>query len=361
MNLRTLLLFLPLLATAAGCDGSSTGPDGNEIDIDALFRPATAAEVAAVEAEWDSRNPSAAGVAEEYSTSSGLSGTRRTVHVFSHLVDGNRHYGMALVPEGAAGVSLPVLLYAHPGDRGVNLLEVEAILAALGSAAAGYVIVVPSFRSETLTVGTRTFTSGGSPSPWDRDVDDALALLDVALQEIAVADASRIGVLGFSRGGGVGLLLGIRDSRFDVVVEIAGPTDFFGPYVRSIVEDAIAGQVAGVPGAEDLNEQFIEPFLAGTISEEQFRRELIRRSAVLFADRLPPTQVHHGTADDIVAVSQAESLGRALEDQPGRQEDELFLYPGAGHNPLEMIGIASRVATFLAEHLAPATVTAVSP
>ena len=41
-------------------------------------------------------------------------------------------------------------------------------------------------------------------------------------------------------------------------------------------------------------------------------QHLIRRAVVLFADGLPTLQLHHGSADDVVQVSQAESLIAAM-------------------------------------------------
>ena len=40
--------------------------------------------------------------------------------------------------------------------------------------------------------------------------------------------------------------------------------------------------------------------------------ELVRRSGVYFVDRLPPVQLHHGTEDTVVAVSQAYRLIEAM-------------------------------------------------
>ena len=39
------------------------------------------------------------------------------------------------------------------------------------------------------------------------------------------------------------LLAAARDSRIDVVIELAGPTDFLGEYAREIVEEALEGEV----------------------------------------------------------------------------------------------------------------------
>ena len=43
------------------------------------------------------------------------------------------------------------------------------------------------------------------------------------------------------------------------VIEFAGPTDFFGPYVRRVVEDAVAGRLTALPGVDWLTEAFNRP------------------------------------------------------------------------------------------------------
>jgi dipeptidyl aminopeptidase/acylaminoacyl peptidase len=230
----------------------------------------------------------------------------------------------------------------------VSMNDVALITLLLGEQVRNFVYVVPSFRSERLTVGSATWLSQGPASPWDRDVDDALALLDVALQRVPEADASRIGVLGVSRGGGVGLLMAIRDARIDAVLTLAGPTDFMGPWVRGLTEDALRGQLRPLPGMRVLDERYIQPLRRGELSEAGFRLELIRRSPVLWAARLPRVQVHHGTADDVVPVEQAEALRTAVQRVGGRTGDEFFLYPGAGHgNLLERPELMQRIVAFL--------------
>lgn len=67
-----------------------------------------------------------------------------------------------------------------------------------------------------------------------------------------------------------------------------------------------------LPGLTFLYETYIQPLARGEFSVAQVRSQLVRRSAVLFADRLPGVQVHHATADDIVDVSQVKSLIDAL-------------------------------------------------
>lgn len=338
--------WLLLLAAALGC-GDVAGP-ATSPDLEAVFRPALEAEVLAVEADWAGRTPGAAGVVEELTASRDLAGASATVRVFSHLVDGFRHHGAVVVPDDAPPGSLPVVVFAHPGDDGVDLRDVLLTVAAIGEPAAGFVFVVPAFRSETLTVGTETFTSEGGPSPWDRDVDDVMALLDVTLEEVPEADAERVAVLGISRGAGVALLLAVRDPRVDLVVELSGPTDFFGPFFRRLVENALDGRLEPLPGLRHLEERFIRPLARGTLSTEEFRLELVRRSVVLFADRLPPVQVHHGRLDAVVDVTQAESLISAVESAGGGPpRDEFFLYPAAGHHPLTMAGAVQRAAAFL--------------
>ncbi len=319
-------------------------------DLDALFAPPTAAEIARVEAEWETRAPEVSGVQVELDTevTSLLAGTVR-VRVLSHTVGGLRHYGLLVTPPGADPGSLPVIVYAHGGDDGVDLDDIFLIIPFLQSAGS-VAFVAPSYRSEPLRVEDRIFMSDGPPSPWDRDVDDTMSLLSVALDQAPELDGERIALLGLSRGGGVSLLTAARDTRIDAVVEAAGPTDLFDGYAREIVEEALAGNLRDLPGLEYLNETLIQPWWRGELADAEARIEMLRRSAAYFVGRLPPVQLHHGTADQVVAVSQAHRLIEEME-AAGKGEDEFDknIYEGAGHGLLDLVvrGAATRAVEFL--------------
>jgi dipeptidyl aminopeptidase/acylaminoacyl peptidase len=118
--------------------------------------------------------------------------------------------------------------------------------------------------------------------------------------------------------------------------------------VRAIVQDALRGELRDLPGLLVLNARYIQPFGEGTISLAEMRRQLLLRSAVYFADRLQGVQVHHGTADDVVHVSHAETLISTLEALGrGPPAFEFYIYPGGGHNPLSLTGSPERTAAYL--------------
>lgn len=348
----------------AGCGESAEplAPDPDPVappDIEAIFAPATSAEIEVVRAEWSARDVTPVDVRIEATEPFVLGTMPATLSIVSHAIEGGRHYGAVVTPLGAPVGSLPVVVYAHGGDSGVDTDDLGLFASFLGDAAAGFTWVIPSFRSETLLTNERSWRSGGEPSPWDRDVDDALALLDAALDLEPAADEDRIAVLGFSRGAGVALLMGIRDGRIDRVVDFFGPTDFFGPYVRTVVEQALEGNVRDLPGLADLNQQLIQPFAAGMLSASDVRPELVRRSVVLFAADLPTLQIHHGTADSVVDVSQAASLIEQLESLGrGAPDDGFFLYEGGAHHPLTLNGSVPRTLAFLAALAEPAAIVA---
>jgi dipeptidyl aminopeptidase/acylaminoacyl peptidase len=253
-----------------------------------------------------------------------------------------------VAPQNATAGTLPVIVYLHGGDQGTDVSELLLIVSAAGLRIDDYVFVQPSFRSEPLRALGSSWLSGGQPGPWDRDVDDALALLDVALSTTPGADPDRIVLLGQSRGGGVALLMAARDSRIAGVVEFFGPTDFFDSWVREIVEDILRGDNPDLPGLNALASRWILPFAAGDVTLAEMRRQLLLRSPAYFAARLPRTQVHHGSADDVVSVTQTQSLIAAMNALGrGPPDFEAFIYAGGGHNPLTLPASIGRAALFL--------------
>lgn len=348
-NLRWILAMVLALTTACG-DGGVTAPDDRVVagvDLDVLFADPTASELAAVESDWVARSTDAVELAVVLDSTLTVDSVPYRIRVVSHQVGSVLHYGAVLAADTLTAPA-PVLVYAHPGDQGADVDDVVALLPFLGDAPKGFVWVIPSFRSETLGFGSQSWTSEGPPSPWDRDVDDALALLDVALEVEAQADSTRVGVLGFSRGAGVGLLMSIRDPRVDGVVAFSGPTDFFGPWVQDVVEDALRSTPTDLPGLDVLDESWLQPLARGEASVAEVRSQLIRRSSVLFAGRLSRVQLHHGTADEVVAVSQARALVDAM-DALGRGDPDFqaFLYQGGTHNPLSLANSIPRAVEFL--------------
>lgn len=351
VRLSSPLVVLVALALLSSCDDAS-GPGDRiveGVDFAELFAPPTAAEIDAILDEWSARDVSARDVSELVDSVLSIGTTQAALRIVSHDVAGVEHIGAIMTPVGATPGSLPVLVFAHGGDGGQSLDAILPLLPLfLGDAAAAFVFIVPSFRSEPLVFAGTEYRSGGEPSPWDRDVDDALALLNVALETTPEADPQRIAVLGFSRGAAVGMLMAIRDARIDAVVEFFGPTDFFGPFVQDVVEEALRGSPRDLPGLDFLNTTFIQPLKRGTLAIEDVRPELLRRSPVYFAEMLPQLQVHHGTDDATVPVGEAERLIEVMQALGrGEPEFQFYIYEGGVHDPLTLTGSIERTRSFL--------------
>lgn len=325
------------------------------VDLDVVFAPPTSTERAQVEADWAGRSPGAEAVLEEGERTAELGDVEVRARIVSHLVGGHRHYGLIVQPREAPADPIPVLLYAHGGEDGVSLDELLLVASVLELSGSDFVLAAPAFRSELLRAGEESWLSEGPASPWDRDVDDALALLEVVLATVPFADRDRLGAVGLSRGGAVALLMGIREPRIRGVVSFFAPTDFFGPFVRDVFRETLLGRPPDLPGVGFLVREIIEPLREGTLAESQVRLELLRRSSARFAERLPAVQIHHGTDDRIVPVEEAERLIAAMELLGrGPPEFEAFIYPGAGHSPFQMPESAPRTRAFLEASLGEA-------
>ncbi|NNF04927.1 MAG: peptidase [Rhodothermales bacterium] len=334
------LIVITSILLGTGCELTSVNTDSTVVagvDVDALFAQPTEAERQEILLDWSDRDVSARNVTIEKDIQFNLAGRTTRLRVVGHDVpEGSgfiRHYGAVITPPGLQLDSAPVIVFAHGSDRGVEIDgDFETLFSTFRAISDQFVYVVPSYRSETIGFGDEEWTSEGAPSPWDRDVDDALALLSVAGEIEPSADMSNVAVLGLSRGMTVGMIMDIRDDRIGGVIGFFGPTDFFGPFAREVTIDALEGMPRDLPGLDVLNERFLTPLGNGDLPIQVVRLELLRRSPIHFVNRLGRIQIHHGRADDLVPVSESERFIRAAEDA-NLAGFEPYIYDDGDHNP----------------------------
>jgi dipeptidyl aminopeptidase/acylaminoacyl peptidase len=341
LHLRLATAVL-LLTGLAACAPRMAAPARQSL-LDGLFAPPTEAERRAIMEEWKRLEPppaEAVRVEWEKEEEDG----RRTL-VISHVVQGARHFGAVRIPAHTAGERLPVLVVAHGGDRGASGYHFLRD----GPLATGWIQVVPSFRSERLFITPfRIYRSEGASRPWDGDVVDAMALLDAVLQTLPQADSARVAVFGHSRGGGVALLMAMRDPRVKAAVSVAAPTDFFLPEVRRIAERGLSWPIPPLPGANFLADSVLFALRDERITTENARFELLRRSPAWFPELLPPTQLHHGERDGVVAHVHGLRLEQLAERYHSAADVEFHSYPEGRHRTRTLRGAVERAEAFLA-------------
>ena len=333
------------------------------------FRPPSAQELAAVRADWRGRDlgPLNAKVVHRYSEDYGFGPV--SVSIVAHRVRGAIHYGAVLLPvaegEPESPAARPVVVDArgvNPSYSPLDLREPPRSLMALGAAQTNYAFVVPAMPGHALIAGGKTFTSkGDAADAWDGATDATLALLGAALATSERLDPSRVAVVGHSRGGTVAMLAGIRDSRIDLVVSVAGPVDHFQamqPFVgftwAEFLVDAMADGDA--PTSKDPAGQKYDHFFHRVPTEGEtladVRHRIAASSPLYFAADLPPTLAFFGDEDRSVPVANARALEQRFAELDRSEPDfRVHVYAGLGHDtePLlvnraiaEALGVALR-------------------
>jgi hypothetical protein len=279
------------------------------------YKPAVQTDMQAIVADWKARDLSCRGwtvVSKETVESFG------TLELVRFSVGGVEQGGIVWIP--FASGSHQVVLFGHPDDQGMTGDYVGVLEELLGTSLATTVVVAPAYRGEIATLSgsdsvfADTVASDTSAqSPWDRDVDDELAMLQGALDHVSTADANDVVAVGYSRGAGVSLLAALRDARIKRVFEIAGPTDFLAPSIQKLAESISEGTSQDLPGFDYLSAKYVGPFLQGKISADSLRRVLLRRSAahIAISGLLPTTVAVHGSADATVYPEQSAILAAA--------------------------------------------------
>jgi hypothetical protein len=337
-----------------------------------VFRTPTDQERSAVERDWASRDLTPRNVTivarervQQGADRGGQGADTMTALIVSHDVRGFRHYGAIIIPDGATPGCCAVVLQVKSFDPEYAPLDIateEPATAAIldRSLAKKVIYVLPSYRGESLTINGKAFTSQGDRrNPWDGATDDALALLEVAVRTVPEVDSSRVCVLGMSRGGTIALLAGERSRRIKCVVDISGPVDWFnlmplsapGWTTQEVVESALRSQHPDSTDGGWYLQWFLDSAIAGKWTLADVRHRMLASSPLYFAERLPPTQAHHGVQDEQVPVANGHAL-KAEFDRLGRKPPAhaVFFYSDGGHDTNVLIS-QPRIAAFLTEDL----------
>ena len=360
-----LFLFILVVLGGLGCDSSTTGttppptPAGDEIvegvNLTELFDDPTGAERSAVRSEWASRD---ATLSSRYTFTleaslTGSDGAELNVYAGRDAGSGDvLFYGLVRLPIRLPGdVALrPTVLVLPDGDGGASgQLLTDGSLPIGSSIREDYVYAMLVYRGETLLVGDEAFTSTSQSSAYDFDADDALAFVDHVRGAELLADPNRVGVIGVGRGGGVALLTASRNNLYNVVIDLAGPANFFSESFRSEARSVLTRGVAGdFPALQSLADQIVLPLRDSVITTDEARLALLRRSPSHFVAPPPFLFVAHGNLDSTVPIDHSRSIGSIFGTEAALYL-EVF---EADHQSLAANhDVISLTTSFLTEHL----------
>lgn len=201
------------------------------------------------------------------------------LYAITYMSDGLKIKGYIAKPK-KEGV-YPVIIYNRGGNRDFGALNVFRATYVMGTMASwGYVVVGSNYRGGGGSEGMEEF--GG------KEVNDIRNLIPLLSHE-KMADTSRMGLYGGSRGGMMTYLLLRNNCMFKAAVINSGVSDAFIGKSRPEMEKLVLAQL--IPDYEK-NKQ----------------AELEKRSAIYWADELcksTPLLIMHGSADWRVPPEQA--------------------------------------------------------
>jgi dipeptidyl aminopeptidase/acylaminoacyl peptidase len=235
--------------------------------------------------------------------------------------------GYLAYPTAASKDALPCVVYCRGGNRDFGGLDNTRAAFMLGeSAQAGYVVVASNYRGNgelgaRLYPPERTCPEGepiggqGREEFGGAEVNDVLALIPL-LESLPQADADRIGIYGWSRGGMMTYLALRASDRFKAAIVGAGMADMrnSGDERPAMIEHVFSELIPG----------WADPVLRAQAIES--------RSAVLWADELPattPILILHGSSDWRVSPRQALAMSSALYE--AQKPHRLLFLEGGDH------------------------------
>lgn len=250
-------------------------------------------------------------------------GVNYSRYIASYKSDGLKIFGLLTVPDGSAPKGgWPAIVFNHGYIAPQEYVTTERYVAYQDTfARRGYVVFKIDYRGNGNSEGK---PEGAYQSPaYTVDVLNALA----SLQKIKNVNPKKIGVWGHSMGGTLALRAIVVSKEIKAAVIWAGVVgnyeDIFS-WFRKRAHPSSAPQISpGLSGWQSLIQKHGEP------NEKSAYWKSIDPYSYL-SDVTAPVQLHHGTDDESVSISESEHLYRALK-KLGKKV-EFYSYEGADHN-----------------------------
>ena len=240
------------------------------------------------------------------------------IKAITYASDGLKVKGYLVTPKSVDNKKLPCVIFCRGGNRDLAALDEERVASLLGRIASwGYVVVASQYRGNAGGEGKEEF--GG------KDLNDVLNLIPL-LESMPEADASRIGMYGWSRGG-------------MMTYQALATTDRIA---AAIVGGGIADQFKSLDQRPEM-----ERVLSALIPhyDESKDEALAARSVIRWPEALhkgTPILILHGSADWRVDPAQSIQLVQKLHEL--RHPVRFVLFEGGDHGLTEYRAEVNRIA-----------------
>ena len=223
--------------------------------------------------------------------------------------DGKMVGGILVLPVGyRPGDRYPLIVAIHGGPASADVLGFNGGYGAQVYAGAGYAVLKPNYRGSTNYGNAhRTGIVGNYFAP---GFDDIMTGVDTLIAQ-GIADASKMGVLGWSAGGHWSNWILTHTNRFKSISSGAGTSNWLSMYAQSDVQR---------------NRQF---YLGDSLPYKNFDAYWDQSPIKYINNAKTPTMIHVVAGDPRVPSPQSVELHMALKKLG--VPTELYMYPGASH------------------------------
>jgi dipeptidyl aminopeptidase/acylaminoacyl peptidase len=228
--------------------------------------------------------------------------------------DGQSCDGVLTYPIGyVAGRKYPLAVVIHGGPEAASTIQFDSDGLRQPLAGDGYFVFEPNYRgSDNLG---NAYEHAIYRDPGNGPASDVLSGVD-ALQAAGWVNGARVSVVGHSYGGYMSAWLLSHDHRWRSGIVSDGLTDW-----RDLYNLSAAG-----------NQSMARDSLGGTPSDPQSAELYRTGSPITYADQITTaTLILHGTADEVVPITESYALYHALKDH--HVLVRFLAIPGAHHSP----------------------------